>query len=144
MASQLERIVSSALGVDLSPRVVQSNTVAASPSAATETTICTITIPAAASQASGILLFGFAAFTVGTSGASANLKIRQTGTSGTTISATGATTGGITAGNLVDMNVQGFDAAGVLPGQVYVLTLTVGSGAATSTVSAASLVALVV
>jgi len=144
MASQLERIVTSALGLDLSPRVIQSVTVAASPSAATETTICTIPIPAAASQASGILLFGFAAFTVGTSGASANLKIRQTGTSGATIAATGATTGGITAGNLVDMNVQGFDTAGVLPGQVYVLTLTIGSGAAPSTVSAASLVALVV
>lgn len=144
MASPAEAIRINGLAVDLSSRFVQSNTVAASPSAATETTICTVTIPANAAQASGILLMGFAAFTVGTSGAACNLKIRQTNTSGATVSATGATTGGVAAGNLVDMNVSGFDAAGVLPGQVYVLTLTVTSGAASSTVSAAQLLAVVI
>jgi hypothetical protein len=123
---------------------VSSTTVAASPSAATETTICTITIPANAAVTTGIQLQGWAAFTVGTSGTACNLKIRQTNTSGTTISATGATTGGIAAANLVDMNTQGLDTAGVLPGQVYVLTLTVTAGAAASTVSACQLTALIV
>lgn len=130
--------------VDLSPRFVQSSTVAASPSGSAETAICTVAIPANITQGAGILLLGWAAFTVGTSGVSANLRIRQTGTSGTVIAATGATTGGIAAANLVDINVQGLDTAGVLPNQVYALTLTVGSGAAASTVSGASLVALVI
>lgn len=134
----------SSLGSDLSPRFVMSSTVAASPSANAETTICTITLPANASVASGIFLCGFAAFTVGTSGTACNLKIRQTNTSGATISATGATTGGISAGNLVDMNVNGLDTVATLPGQVYVLTLTVTGGAAASTVSAASLFAIIV
>jgi hypothetical protein len=139
-----EKIYQSALGLDLSPRFVQSQVVAASPSAATETIICTITIPANAAITSGILLQGWAAFTVGTSGTACNLKIRQTNTSGSTIAATGATTGGVAAANLVDMNVQGFDTAGALPGQVYVLTLTVTAGAAASTVSGCQLTALVV
>ena len=139
-----EIISRSALSIDLSPRFVQSSVVAASPSAATETTICTLTVSANAAIATGIQLMGWAAFTVGTSGTACNLKIRQTGTSGTTIAASGATTGGITAGNLVTLDVQGIDTAGVIPGQVYVLTLTVTGGAAASTVSACQLTALII
>jgi hypothetical protein len=133
----------SAIATDLSPRIIQSATVAASPSAATETTICTLTIPTNVPVVSGIILMGYAAFTVGTSGSACNLKIRQTNTSGSTIAATGATTGGVSAGNLLDMNVSGVDTASVGSG-VYVLTLTVTAGAATSTVSACQLVAIVV
>jgi hypothetical protein len=133
----------SAIGIDLSPRFIQSTAVAASPSAATETTICTLTLPSNLAVVSGVMLFGFAAFTVGTSGSACNLKLRQTNTSGATISATGATTGGISAANLVDMNVSGFDATPIAGG-VYVLTLTVTAGAAASTVSATQLVAIVV
>lgn len=60
--------------------------------------------------------------------------------SGTTVAATGATT--VTAANLVEMSVKGFDAT---PGVgVYVLTLLIGSGADTSTVSALSLKAIVI
>jgi hypothetical protein len=139
-----EGIHINALGVDLSPRFVSSSVVAASPALAAETTICTITIPANAAVTSGIQLSGWAAFTVGTSGSACTLKIRQTSTAGTTIASTGATTGGIAAASLVDMNVQGLDTAGVLPGQVYVLTLTVTAGAAASTVSACQLTALVI
>jgi hypothetical protein len=135
-------ISESAIGVDLTPRFIQSVTVAASPSAASETTVCTLTIPPNVPVVNGIIVMGFAAFTVGTSGANCNLKIRQTGTSGATIAATGATTGGISAGNLVDMNVMGMDTAPIAGG-VYVLTLTIGSGAATSTVSATQLVAII-
>lgn len=132
--------------VDLSTRVVQSKTVAGSPATNAETVIATLTLPNDLAVGLGVLLFGWAAFTVGTSGSACNLKIRQTGTSGTTIAATGATTGGIAAANLVDMNAQGVDLSPSSPttNQVYVLTLTVTAGAATSTVSAVSLVALVI
>jgi hypothetical protein len=139
-----EKIYLSALGLDMSPRFVQSQVVVASPPAATETTICTITVSANAAVTTGIQLSGWVAFTVGTSGTACTLRIRQTNTSGSVVATTGATTGGITAANLVDMNVQGLDTAGVLPGQVYVLTLTVTAGAAASTVSACQLTALVI
>ena len=132
-----------AKGVDLSQRLVNSVTVAASPSAATETTIATLTIPSNLQVVSGVLLLGFAAFTVGTSGTACNLKIRQTNTSGSTIAATGATTGGIAAANLIDMNVSGVDTSPPAAG-VYVLTLTVTAGAAASTVSQCSLSAFVI
>lgn len=123
----------SAVDLDLSPRVVASKAVVASPSAATETIIASLTIPSFGdlSIVSGIQLEGWAAFTVGTNGVSANLRIRQTDASGTIIAATGATT--VTAADLRSLVALGFDAtAGV---SVYVLTLTVGSGSAASTVS---------
>lgn len=140
--STLETITRSGAGVDLSPRYVRSSTVAASPAAATETTIATLTLPSNVVQAVGIEVTGWAAFTVGTNGVSTNLRIRQTNTSGTIIAATGAVTA--TAANLVTLSVHGLDTAGVIPGQVYVLTLTVGSGSAASTVSAVYLRALIV
>jgi hypothetical protein len=132
----------SAQGIDLSGRVFRSATVVASPAAGSETTIATLTIGDNLALGLGVVLAGFAAFTVGTSGVSANLKLRQTGTSGTTVKATGATT--VTAANLVSQSVLGLDTAAALPGQVYVLTLTVGSGAAESTVSAVTLLAIAV
>lgn len=125
--------------VDLSTRFQNTTTVVASPSANTETTIASITITNNVSLAKGIQLYGWAAFTVGTSGVSANLRIRQTNTSGSVIVATGAQT--VSAGNLLETGCQGFDSAAVIPGQTYVLTLTIGSGAAASTVSAVQLVA---
>lgn len=135
-------ITMTATEIDLSPRIIQSSSVVASPTANSETTIATLTLPNNLSIINGVILMGYAAFTVGTSGTACNLKIRQTSTSGSTIVATGATTGGITAANLVDMNVSGVDTAAVGT-QVYVLTLTVTGGAATSTVSACQLVAIV-
>jgi len=133
-----------AASIDLSGRVAESKTVAASPSAATETVIATITVDTNLAIQQAILLRGFAAFTVGTSGTAVTLKIRRTDTSGTTIATTGALTGGITAGNLVAETILGFDTGVGGTGQVYVLTLTVTNGAAASTVSAVELDALVV
>lgn len=127
--------------VDLSQRFVQSVTVAASPAGSSETTICTITIPTGLTNAVGVWIMGWAAYTVGTSGVSVNLKIRQTGTSGTTISATGALTK--SAGSLYADDVRGFDTSPPTAG-VYVLTMTVASGAAASTVSACQLAAWVI
>lgn len=136
------RIASSEL--DLSQRIVDSTTVVASPAAAAETIIASVTIPdfniLAVTQR--IYLQGWAAFTVGTSGTAVNLRIRQTNVAGTVIAATGALTGGVTAANLLAIDVCGSDAT---PGvATYVMTLTVTAGAAASTVSAVELIAMVV
>lgn len=128
--------------VDLSPRFLQSSVVAASPALAAITTVCSLTIPSNVGVISGIQLWGWCAFTVGTSGTAVKLDIRQTSTAGAVIATTGATSA--TAAQLDETGCQGFDTAGVLPGQVYVLCLTVTSGAAASTVSAVQLCALVV
>ena len=130
------------VGLDLHHRFQQTTTVAASPTANAETTIGTLTLTNFGDLAvvSGIQLSGWAAFTVGTSGTAVTLKIRETSSSGTTVASTGAITE--TAGNLDSISVNGFDAT---PGVgVYVLTMTVTGGAATSTVSAVSLRAVIV
>jgi len=141
----LEPITGTVRGLDFTPRVIHSTTIVASPSAATETIIASITLGDDASPVQGVELIAFAAFTIGTSGVSGNLKIRQTDTSGTTIAATGVVNAGVWAATqLTELYVAGFDTAPVLPGQTYVATLTVGSGAAASTVSAVYLRALTV
>lgn len=134
----VEPLHASALGIDLSPRFAQSSTVAGSPAAGSITSVCSLTFPNFAQVAivTGVQLEGFVAFTVGTSGVSAKLDIRQTGVAGAVIATTGATT--VTAGNLVSLAVQGIDTAPLAAG-VWILALTIGSGAATSTVSAAQL-----
>ena len=132
----------SAAGVDLSPRVLTTGTVVGSPTDATETIVASLTIPGNLVIASGILLRGWGAFTVGASGVSVNLKLRQTNASGSTIAATGAVT--YTAADLGSLALDGFDTAGVLPNQIYVLTATVASAAAASTFSAVRLTAIVV
>lgn len=128
--------------IDLSARFKRTTTVGASPSAATETIIATLTITEDLVIVAGIQLVAWAAFTVGTNGVSANLKIRQTNASGSTIAASGATTQ--TAANLATLSAHGFDTGATLPGQVYVATLTVASGSAASTVSALFLGATII
>ena len=128
-------------GVDLSKRFFRTGTVDASPAAAAETVVGTLTIPADLAITQGIFLWGWAALTVGASGTAVNMRIRATNVSGTVIAATGGTT--VTAATLIERGAMGFDAAAVLPNQVYVLTLIVNGGAATSTVSALQLAALV-
>jgi hypothetical protein len=142
VASIPQPISVSGAGVDLSTRFATSVTVAASPALAAITTIATITISSSIVVVTGIQLWGWCAFTVGTSGVTAKLDIRQTNTTGAVVATTGLTT--VTATNLVETGTQGLDTAGVLPGQVYVLCLTIGSGAAASTVSAVQLTALVI
>jgi hypothetical protein len=130
-----------ASGIDLSSRIVASTTVAASPTAAVETIIASIDVPDTVPLTSGILVIAFAAFTVGTNGVSANLRIRQTDASGTVKAATGALT--VTAANLVHANAVAFDTAPAST-RVYVATLTVGSASAGSTVSGVGLAAIAV
>jgi azurin len=136
-------IQQSAAALDLSPRVQKSTTVAGSPALAAETVVCSLTLTGDISVISGTALFGFVALTVGASGTDVTVKLRQTGTSGTTVVSSGILNAPA-AGDLLTFSIQGFDTATVMPGQVYVLTVTVANGAAVSTVSAASLIALVV
>jgi uncharacterized protein YdaL len=127
---------------DLSSRFQAYKTVDASPSGSSETIIATLTLANFndISIVSRVQLRGFAAFTAGTNGVSANLRIRKTDVNGTVIAATGATT--VTAANLYALEVAGWENA---PGtSVYVLTLTVGSGSAASTVSALMLDAVLI
>lgn len=129
--------------LDLSGRFVYSTTIVGSPSAASETTVAQVTIPdvGGLSVVSGVWLFGWVAYTVGTNGVSMNLKVRQTSTSGTTVVASGALTK--TAAQLYADDVNSVDTSPV-GAQKYVLTMTVASGSATSTVSAVFLGALVI
>jgi hypothetical protein len=130
-----------ARGINLASRVAVSNTVAASPALAAETTICTLTIPANLQVFQSVILEGQAAWTQGTSATAYTLKLRQTDTSGTTLYSSGLIPAA--AALLVNAGVMGLDAS-PSAGQVYVMTLTVAAGAATSTVSAATLTATIV
>ena len=125
--------------VDLSPRVVQSAAVTGSPALAAETIVATSPALGDLAVGLGVLVLAMAAFTVGTSGVSATLRLRRTNVAGTVVFNSGALS--VTAGNLYCLDVQGFDTGPTLPGQVYVLTLQIGSGAAASTVSAVSIIA---
>lgn len=131
----------SARGIDLSARFAASSAIVGSPAGSSETIVASVTLPNNVQVYSGVEIVGFAAFTVGTSGVSADLIVRQTSTSGTAVAATGALT--VTAADLYSVYVAGFDTAAAA-GQVYKLTLTVGSGGAASTVSAVYLRALIV
>lgn len=131
-------------GFDLQKRIAVYNTVDASPSAATETVIATLTIPGFSDTPvlKGAFVMGWAAYTVGTSGASVRLRIRQTNVSGTVVGDTGAMTGSQHgAGILSADDVNGFDTA---PVAAYALTLTVASAAAASTVSSLVLAAVLI
>jgi len=128
--------------LDLSPRVFKSTVVAASPGAATETTICTVTCTGDIAVVAGVILVAFFSITIGTSGALLTYKLRRTDTSGTTLASSGTET--VTACQLYGRSIVAFDTGPTMPGQVYVLTATVGSGAATSTVTTPALVAVVV
>ena len=128
--------------VDLTGRFPYTVTVGASPAAAAETIIGTLTIPNFGDTIiqTAVLLTGWAAYTVGTSGTAVTLRIRQTNVSGTVVANSGALTK--TAASLYADDVNGVDAT---PGVgTYVLTMQVTAGAAASTVSALMLSAVVV
>jgi len=137
MASQTPPILITSQAIDLSARFRGTTTVVASPAASSETIIASVTLSDAMQVISNVKLFGWAAFTVGTNGVSAKLNVRKTDVSGTIVGTTGALT--VTAANLVAFSCPALDTGATLPGQVYVLTLTIGSGSATSTVSAVNL-----
>jgi len=141
----LEKIVLNALGLDLSKRVVQTTTVSASPALAAETVVATTpAFDASVPFVTGVIIMVDLAYTIGTSGTACTVKIRQTNVSGTVLFNSGAQTGGHnTAGQLVADSATGFDTAPVA-GQTYCVTLQVTAGAAASTVSAVTLVAIAI
>ena len=140
----VEPIHSTLLGVDMTPRIAVYTTVDASPAAAAETVIATLTIPNFANiqVVSGVIVEGWAAYTVGTNGTAVQLRIRQTSVAGAIKANTGALTGSQHgAGILSADDVRGFDSgAGV---GTYVLTMQVTAGSAASTVSGLLLMATV-
>lgn len=139
-----DQVQQSARFTDLSPRFVFSSTVVASPAGASETIIASVAIPSGIVVNAGVILNGWAAYTLGSTPTSCQLQIRQTNVSGTVKANTGAMTGGHnTAGFLVADDVNGFDTAPG-DGQVYKLTLTVAGAGSASTVSAVYLAATVV
>jgi hypothetical protein len=134
-------ITLSADRIDMSPRRFYTVGIVGSPALAAETIIATLTVAANVAVTQSVRLQGWAAFTVGTSGVSAQLRIRQTSAVGTLKADSGAVTAA--AANLREQSIQGDDTAPTLPGQIYVMTLQVASGSAASTVSAVYLEALI-
>jgi hypothetical protein len=137
-------------GIDLSKRVLSSSTVAASPAAAAETVVATVTgIDANLPVMVGVFLSGVVSFTVGTAGTAIRVRIRTgvTAGAGTVVADTGAVTGGVSATGLISQDIQGFDTTsqnGAAPGTTsYCITLQVTSASAASTVSATNLTAIV-
>lgn len=131
-----------AAGIDLSPRIYTDTSVDASPAAAAETIIATVTCTADIAAVAGIELVGWCSVTIGASGTTSTLRLRRTNAAGTAVATSGAFT--TAAAGVFDLPIMGFDTGPTLPGQVYVLTLTVANAAATSTVGAVYLRALVV
>lgn len=132
----------SGAGVDLSPRVVSTVTVVGSPAAAAETTVASLTITNDLVVGLGVFLFAYCSFTVGTNGVSGVLKIHHTNAAGATVGTSGAVT--LVAANLASISVLGQDLVPALPNQIYIATLQIASGSATSTVAAVQLTAVVV
>lgn len=130
--------------LDLSSRFFRTTTVVGSPADDTETIVASVVVSGDIALVSGVYVVAFCAFTVGTDGVSANLKVRRTDASGTTVVASGVVNeGGTAATQLGTRTVVGFDALGQsVQRQVYVATLTVGSASAESTVSAVTLAAV--
>jgi hypothetical protein len=116
--------------------------VVASPAAAAETIVASITLGNNLSVQQGVFLSCYVAFTAGTNAVAAILKLRQTDTSGTTLKTSGSVL--VVAAGLYDRCIIGFDASPTLPGQIYVATLTMTSGSAASTVSAVEIQAQVI
>ena len=137
-----DQIQGSARGIDLSPRMVATTTVVGSPALAAETIVAQVAIPGNLAVATGVFLNGWVAYTVGTSGTSAQLRLRQTNVAGTVVANSGVLSNHA-AGVLAADDIQGIDTAPV-GAQVYVLTLQIAAGAAASAVSAVFLSAFVV
>lgn len=137
-----EAIRWNAAGLDLSPRVFRTGTVVASPATDAEIVVAQINITPDLAVTAGVALWAWCSLTVGTAGVSIVARLRRDSLTGTAIKASGATTA--VAAQLVDRAIMGFDTTPTLPNEVYVLTLTVASASAASTVSAVELVGLVI
>lgn len=118
--------------------------VTASPSAAAETVVATLTGVDLKFSDQVIKLSAAINFTVGTSGNAATLKLRRDSLTGTQVGATvtlPVTT--VVATDTVIGVIYASDQPGNVAGATYVLTLTVASAAATSTVNNVNITARV-
>lgn len=131
---------SNAALLDLSYRMINSTTVVASPTNATETVVCQLTIPGGLEVTSGVWLFGWASLSVGTAGDQVQLALYQTDTSGTQV-AFGQDT--VVASDAYTGVVAGVDGSPV-GAQKYVLTVTVDLASTGSTVAGVFLGAIIV
>lgn len=118
---------------------ILTKTVVASPALAAETIIASLVVGSVGDSSTVVDLSGWAAFTVGTTGTAARLRIRSGGLTGAVVADTGALTGGIAAAALVAQDVEGQDIPGEVASLGYVLTLQVTAATAGSAVSAVKL-----
>lgn len=118
-----------------------STTIVGSPALAAETTVAQTVVGGVAGATSRVLLIGFLALTVGTSGTAVRIRLRNGSITGTVVGDTGALTA--VAANLIAPGVLGFDTPGDVSSLTYVMTVQVTAGAAVSTVSSVQLVAVV-
>jgi hypothetical protein len=130
-----------AAGLDLSPRVFVTTTTIGSPANQTEAVVARVTVAGDVALVLGVVLIGWLAIRVGTSGTSLRMRVRQTGLGGTVLADTDAVTEA--AGSNVTRFALGLDQAAVLP-QVYALTSQTADAVATSTVLIPTLVAIAV
>lgn len=135
-------IAIAAASIDLSGREGDTSAVTGSPALAEEAIIATLVLPTDVAVEHGVVVIGWAAWTVGTSGVSSTLRLRQTNASGTVVKSSGALT--TAAASLQAHSIVGVDASPGTHGQTYVMTLQVASGAAASTVSSVELLAFVI
>ena len=139
-----DQVQSSLRFADLSPRIVFSTTVVASPAGAAETIIGSIQLSSGLTLNQGVLIGGWAAYTLGSTPTSCQLRVRQTSVAGTVVADTGAMTAGhTTAASLAADDVNGVDTAAA-DAQIYKLTLTVAGAGSASTVSKILLFAIAV
>jgi len=132
----------SAEGIDLGARFFHTETVTGSPATSAEVVVATLNIGPDLSFSKGVYLSAWATLTVGTDGASILTRIRRDSIAGSVIAASGATTA--TAAQLVDRSIAGVDESPTFPNEVYVVTMTVASASAASTVSAVCFTGVVV
>ncbi|HEY4441643.1 MAG TPA: hypothetical protein VGN14_14385 [Candidatus Elarobacter sp.] len=129
--------------LDLTARVACAVTVGASPSAAAETVIGTLNCSTGLTFGLGMIIQGWCTITIGGSGTSIRLRVRQTNISGAVVADSGVVTAGIVAGNVTTQDAGGLDTAPPAGG-VYVLTALVGAAVSGSTVGALQIFAIAV
>lgn len=117
------------------PTLFATNVVTGSPALSAETVVATLPGVTVDNPTRRVLLSGWVAYTVGTSGIAVRLRFRRDSITGAVV--TGGDTSLITAiaaAIRVD-SVFGIDIPGEIAAATYVLTMTVSSGAAASTVT---------
>lgn len=124
------------------PTNFYTNAITASPALAAETVVATLPGVTLDSASRHVLLEAWIAWTVGTTAATGQLRIRQSTLTGTVVANSGILTQ-LTAAGLRTDSVFGIDQPGDVAGFTYVLTLQVPAATAISTISAAYLHATV-